>query len=304
MNTLFVISGPTGVGKTEISLRVAEELGCAIISSDSRQIYRETKIGTAAPTEIEMSRVKHHFIGTRSITEHYSSGQYELDALPIIEDEIKRCGSALLVGGSMLYIDSICKGIDDIPTILPEVRQDVIDLYNEVGIEGLRSQLQLLDPIHYGKVDLANAKRIMHALEVCIQTGRPFSELHTGQAKKRSFNIVKIGLNRERDELYDRINRRVWQMIEEGLEEEARRLYPQRKLNALNTVGYKEMFNYFDGEWTREFAIQMIQQNSRRYAKKQLSWFNRDQEIHWFHPSEDDKILNFILNYKTKIIEI
>ena len=201
MNTLFVILGPTGVGKTEISLRIAERLGCAIVSSDSRQIYRETKIGTAAPTAEELNRVKHYFIGTRSITEHYSSGQYELDALPIIEEEIAHCGSALLVGGSMLYIDAICKGIDDIPTILPEVRQDVIDLYNEVGIEGLRAQLQLLDPVHYTRVDLANAKRIMHALEVCIQTGRPFSELHTGQAKQRPFKIVKIGFNREREEL-------------------------------------------------------------------------------------------------------
>ena len=294
MNTLFVILGPTGVGKTEISLRVAERLGCAIVSSDSRQIYRETKIGTAAPTEEELARVKHHFIGTRSITEHYSSGQYELDALPIIEEEIARCGSALLVGGSMLYIDAICKGIDDIPTILPEVRQDVIDLYNEVGIEGLRAQLQLLDPVHYTRVDLANAKRIMHALEVCIQTGRPFSELHTGQAKKRPFNIVKIGFNREREELYDRINRRVLQMIDDGLEEEARGLYPQRELNALNTVGYKEMFNYFDGEWTRDFAIQMIQQNSRRYAKKQLTWFNRDTDIHWFHPNDHEKVFELI----------
>lgn len=298
MGTLFVILGPTGVGKTAISFAIARMLGCAIVSSDSRQIYRETKIGTAAPTDEELLQIKHHFIGTRSITEQYSSGQYELDALPIIEEEISRTGNTMLVGGSMLYIDAVCHGIDDVPTIRPEVRANVMEQYDAVGLDGIRAQLKLLDPVHYSRVDLMNAKRIMHALEVCLQTGRPFSDLHTGTAKQRSFNIVKIGLNRPREVLYGRINSRVLQMIDDGLEDEARSLYEYRNLNALNTVGYKEMFNCFDGTWTRDYAIQMIQQNTRRYAKKQLSWFGRDREITWFNPDDTDDILQFI---KTKI---
>lgn len=296
MGTLFVILGPTGVGKTKISFSISEMLGCDIISSDSRQIYSETKIGTAAPTEEELLMFKHRFIATRSITQHYSSGQYEIDAIPVIEEEIRRTGNALLVGGSMLYIDAVCRGIDDIPTIRPEVRDHVKELYNTIGLDGIRAQLKLLDPIHYTRVDLMNAKRIMHALEVCLQTGHPFSDLHTGSAKQRQFNIVKIGLNRPREELYERINSRVLQMINDGLEQEAGNLYRYRHLNALNTVGYKEMFNYFDGVWTRDFAIQKIQQNTRHYAKKQLSWFKRDPEITWFHPNENDKIIQHIKN--------
>ncbi len=294
MGTLFVILGPTGVGKTDISLSVAKELGCAIISSDSRQIYSETSIGTAKPSDEELTIAKHHFISTRSITEHYSSGQYELDALPIIKSEIEKNNCALLVGGSMLYIDAICKGIDDIPTIEDDVRKSVVELYNNIGLEGIRAQLKLLDPEHYKSVDLCNAKRIMHALEVCIQTGKPISSIHTGKSKTRDFEIVKIGLTRPREELYERINQRVDIMINDGLEDEAKNLLPHSDLNALNTVGYKELFNYFNGEWTREYAIEMIKQNSRRYAKKQLSWFNRDKTITWFHPDENTEILKFI----------
>lgn len=294
LNTLFVLLGPTGVGKTDLSIGLARLLGCGIVSSDSRQIYRETRIGTAVPGSEELSLVKHHFIGTRSVTEQYSSGQYELDAIPVIESEIAAFGNALMVGGSMLYIDAVCSGIDDIPTILPEVRGDVIKLYEEGGIETLRSTLRLLDPVHYNRVDLMNAKRIMHAIEVCWQTGKPFSSLHTGQAKPRPFNIVKIGLNRDRNDLYQRINGRVLQMVEQGLADEAKGLIQHRNLNALNTVGYKEMFKYLDGEWTLDRAVEMIQQNSRRYAKKQLSWFSRDESINWFHPDNVDEIIHFV----------
>ncbi len=212
----------------------------------------------------------------------------------MIEAELKRTQNTLLVGGSMLYVDAICKGIDDIPTIDPQIRQDILDFYEQEGIEGVRRKLKMLDPLHYQEVDLMNVKRMLHALEVCTMTGRPFSELRTQSIKKRSFKIVKIGLTRPREELYERINQRVLQMMDEGLEAEARQFYPHKHLNSLNTVGYKELFNYFDGIWTKEFAINMIQQNSRRYAKKQLTWFNRDKEIYWFHPQQTDEIITFV----------
>ncbi|MGM9795555.1 MAG: tRNA (adenosine(37)-N6)-dimethylallyltransferase MiaA [Candidatus Aphodosoma sp.] len=291
MGNLFVILGPTGVGKTDISIEIAQRLSCSIISSDSRQIYKEMSIGTAKPGKEELQRVKHYFISTQSITEHYSSGQYEIDAIPIVESEIEWHGNALLVGGSMLYIDAVCKGIDDIPNIDPNVREEVSQLYDRVGLDGIRNQLKLLDPVHYSEVDPMNAKRIKHALEVCLQTGKPFSNLRTGIAKKRNFNIVKIGLRREREELYEMINQRVLKMVEAGLIEEARNLYAYRNLNSLNTVGYKELFKYFENEWTLDYAINMIQQNTRRYAKKQMSWFNKDREIQWFHP-EDKKAIH------------
>ena len=294
MGNLFVILGPTGVGKTDISIDLATTLSCSIVSSDSRQIYKEISIGTAKPSEEELNKVKHYFISTQSITDHYSSGQYELDAIPIIESEIEKNGNALLVGGSMLYISAICNGIDDIPNIDPEVREEVTTLYNKVGLDGIRNQLKLLDPIHYKEVDPMNAKRIKHALEVCLQTGRPFSELRTGIAKKRNFNIIKIGLKRDREELYNNINNRVFKMMETGLLEEARNVYTYKEYNSLNTVGYKELFKYFEKEWTLDYAISMIQQNTRRYAKKQMSWFNKDKDIQWFHPEEKASILQFV----------
>ena len=294
MGNLFVILGPTGVGKTDISIDLATTLSCSIVSSDSRQIYKEISIGTAKPSEEELNKVKHYFISTQSITDHYSSGQYELDAIPIIESEIEKNGNALLVGGSMLYISAICNGIDDIPNIDPEVREEVTTQYNKVGLDGIRNQLKLLDPIHYKEVDPMNAKRIKHALEVCLQTGRPFSELRTGIAKKRNFNIIKIGLKRDREELYNNINNRVFKMMETGLLEEARNVYTYKEYNSLNTVGYKELFKYFEKEWTLDYAISMIQQNTRRYAKKQMSWFNKDKDIQWFHPEEKTSILQFV----------
>lgn len=294
MNNLFVILGPTGVGKTNISLQIADYLSCSIISSDSRQIYKEISIGTAKPTQEELEKVNHYFISTQSVTDHYSSGQYETDAIPIIESEIKKNGNALLVGGSMLYIDAICKGIDDIPNVDPAVRQNVSRLYEQIGLDGIRNHLKLLDPVHYMEVDPMNAKRIKHALEICLQTGKPFSSLRTGVAKQRSFNIIKIGLKREKEELYEIINNRVLKMIDMGLIEEARSVYSYKNYNSLNTVGYKELFKYFENEWTLDFAISKIQQNTRRYAKKQMSWFNKDNQIHWFHPDDTKNIMQFV----------
>lgn len=278
---LIILLGPTGVGKTELSLQMAEELGTEIISCDSRQMYREMKIGTAAPTEEELRRVPHHFIGHLSIHDYYSCGRFEIDALAKCNELFQSHNTVIMTGGSMLYIDAVCKGIDDIPNIDEELRQSLLERYQNEGIENIRQELKILDPDYYKIVDLQNHKRIIHALEVCIQSGKPYSSFRSESVKKRPFTIEKIGLNRPREVLYDRINKRVDTMMENGLLEEAKSLYPFKGLNALNTVGYKELFNYFDGIWTLDFAIQMIKQNSRRYAKKQLTWFNRDSEITW-----------------------
>lgn len=278
---LIIILGPTGVGKTERSLQLAESLHTEIISCDSRQMYREMKIGTAAPTEKELQRVPHHFIGNLSIHDYYSCGKFELEALAKCEELFQRHDTVLMVGGSMLYIDAICKGIDDIPKIDEELRRELdLRLANE-GVDVLRNELKMLDPVYYRQVDPLNHKRIKHALEVCIQTGKPFSSFHTDTKKERPFDIEKIGFTRPREELYERINLRVDKMFEAGLLEEAKALYPYKGLNSLNTVGYKELFEYFDGNWTFEYAKQMIQQNSRHYAKKQITWFKRDEEIQW-----------------------
>lgn len=278
---LIILLGPTGVGKTELSLQMAEELGTEIISCDSRQMYREMKIGTAAPTEEELKRVPHHFIGHLSIHDYYSCGRFEIDALAKCNELFQSHDTVIMTGGSMLYIDAVCKGIDNIPNIDEELRQSLLERYQNEGIENIRQELKILDPDYYKIVDLQNHKRIIHALEVCIQSGKPYSSFRSESVKKRPFTIEKIGLNRPREVLYDRINKRVDIMMENGLLEEAKSLYPFKGLNALNTVGYKELFNYFDGIWTLDFAIQMIKQNSRRYAKKQLTWFNRDSEITW-----------------------
>ena len=294
MNTLFVILGPTGVGKTDLSIEVARMLGTSVISCDSRQIYRELSIGVASPSPEQLAAVKHYFIATRSVDEHYSAGQYELDALPIIESEIAANGCAVMVGGSMLYIDAVCRGIDDIPTIDEELRQSVRRIYDEQGIEEVRRRLRLLDPQHYAEVDLRNVKRMLHALEVCYQTGQPFSKLRTGGVKRRSFEIVKIGLDCPREILYDNIDRRVLKMIQQGLEREVRAVSDKRHLNALNTVGYKEMFAYLDGEYDLDRAIELIQRNTRHYAKKQLSWFKRYGDVQWFSPYDRQRILDML----------
>ena len=294
MNTLFVILGPTGVGKTDLSIEVARMLGTSVISCDSRQIYRELSIGVASPSPEQLAAVKHYFIATRSVDEHYSAGQYELDALPIIESEMAANGCAVMVGGSMLYIDAVCRGIDDIPTIDEELRRSVRRIYDEQGIEEVRRRLRLLDPQHYAEVDLRNVKRMLHALEVCYQTGQPFSKLRTGGVKRRSFDIVKIGLDCPREVLYDNIDRRVLKMIQQGLEQEVRSVSDKRHLNALNTVGYKEMFAYLDGEYDLDRAIELIQRNTRHYAKKQLSWFKRYGDVQWFSPYDRQRILDML----------
>lgn len=291
---LLVLLGPTGVGKTDISLQLAEHFRCPVISTDSRQFYKELKIGTAAPDEKQLLRVKHYFIGSHSIHDEYNAGQYEIDVMELLQKLFLEHDVVMLVGGSMMYIDAVCNGIDDIPSVDAETRKFWTLQLEEKGTEFIKNELKRLDPAHYNEVDLNNTKRILHALEICSITGKPFSEIRTGIRKKRPFNIVKIGLNLPREELYERINQRVIQMMKDGLLEEARQYYQFRHLNTLNTVGYKELYEYMDGKCTIEFAVNMIQQDSRRYAKRQMSWFNRDNEIVWFHPQDKDAIFNFI----------
>ncbi len=291
--TLLVVLGPTGVGKTEISLKLAEAFACPILSSDSRQFYRELKIGTAAPTEHELARAPHHFIGSLSLFDQYNAGQFEQDVIALLDKLFKQHDVVMLVGGSMMYIDAVCNGIDDIPTVDDNTREFWKNEYAEKGLEYIQNELKRLDPTHYDELDPRNHKRILHALEICSIIGKPFSSIRTGTKKARPFNILKLGINRPRPELYERINQRVLNMMSDGLLNEAKPYFEHRHLNTLNTVGYKELFEYMAGNWTLDFAINMIQQNSRRYAKKQMSWFNRDTEIHWFHPENESDIIQF-----------
>ena len=294
MNSLITLLGPTGVGKTELSLKVAERFGSPIISSDSRQLYCDLPIGTAAPTPEQQARVKHYFVGTLKLTDYYSASQFETDVLAILAQLHTTTPHVVMTGGSMMYIDAVCKGIDDIPTVTPEIREAIYQQYAQEGLAPILEELKAADPQHYEEVDRQNYKRVIHAVEICRMTGKPYSSFRTNTIKSRPFRIIKIGLTRDREELYDRINRRVDMMMEEGLLEEARRVYPFRTLNALNTVGYKELFNYFSGEWTLDLAIEKIKRNSRVYARKQMTWFKHDPEIHWFHPEEEDKIFQFL----------
>lgn len=284
--TLLVVLGPTGVGKTTVSLQLAEHLGCPIVSSDSRQFYRELKIGTAAPTPYQLSRVKHYFIGSHSIHDEYSAGQYEDDAIQLLDELFEKHKVVMLVGGSMMYIDAVCNGMDEIPAVDADTRAFWQKQYATGGLEFIQQELKRLDPKYVQEVDLQNPKRMIHALEICSITGKPYSELRTGQRKPRHFDVLKIGLNRARTELYERINARVDKMMTAGLLEEATQFYAYRQLNTLNTVGYKELYDYIDGTCTLEVAVNKIKQDSRRYAKRQLTWFNRDTEIKWFHPEE------------------
>ena len=288
MNTLLVLLGATGVGKTEWSLRIAERLNSVILSADSRQIYSGLRIGTAAPMAEQLACVPHYFVGTLSPEAYYSASEYESEAVPLIEKLLTECDTVILSGGSMMYIDAVCKGIDKIPTIDPTLRNDIQKLYENEGIEPIRQQLKILDPVFYDIVDLKNPKRVIHALEVCLMAGKPYSSLRTNTKKERSFRIVKIGFTREREELYNRINERVNQMIDDGLVEEAYQFYPLRHLNSLNTVGYKELFEYFDGNCTLNFAIEKIKQHSRNYARKQITWFKKDAETHWINLSDSN----------------
>ncbi|HEX2921614.1 MAG TPA: tRNA (adenosine(37)-N6)-dimethylallyltransferase MiaA [Bacteroidales bacterium] len=293
-NNLIVLLGPTGVGKTELSIELAERIGSEIISADSRQFYRELSIGTAVPSDDQLRRVKHHFIRFISINEYYSSSIFERDVLELLPALFKKRNIVIMSGGSCMYIDAVCNGIDNIPDTDPEIRQKYIRLYDEEGIAGLRVALKLLDPVHYSRVDLKNHKRIIRALEICETTGMPYSSFLKKEKNEREFEIIKIGLRRDRDDLYGRINRRVDEMIEMGLESEARSLYSSRDLNALNTVGYRELFSYFGGSVTRDKAIELIKRNSRRYSKRQMTWWAKDDSISWFHPSEKEKILEII----------
>lgn len=291
MHTLLVLIGPTGVGKTELSLQLAEYFHTDIISADSRQLYADLPIGTAAPTVEQLRRVNHHFVGTLQLTDYYSAAQYETEVIGKLEELFREHEVVVLTGGSMMYVDAVCKGIDDIPTVDAETRQLLLQKYEEQGLEQLCAELKLLDNEYYHIVDLKNPKRVIHALEICYMTGRTYTSFRTRSQKQRPFRIIKIGLTRDREELYDRINRRVLQMVDDGLVDEARRVLPYRHLNSLNTVGYKEMFKYLDGEWTLPFAIEKIQQNSRIYSRKQMTWFRRDTDIRWFHPDQKTEIL-------------
>lgn len=294
MKTLVVLLGPTGVGKTDLSIEIARFFHTSIISCDSRQIYREMNIGTAVPTKEQLAAVPHFFIQTLSVQDYYNSWQFEVEALAKLQELFETSQVVVMTGGSMLYIDAVCKGIDDIPTIALELRAELMDIFEKQGLEPIRAMLKELDPVFYEQVDLNNGKRVLHAVEVCKMAGVPYSSLRTNTPKDRGFRIVRIGLNREREELYSRIDQRVDMMLAEGLEEEVRGLWPLRHLNALNTVGYKEFFDYFDGKIDREEAIRLVKRNSRRYARKQLSWFRRDEDIHWFHPDEKEKIVQFL----------
>ena len=290
--TLIVITGPTGVGKTEAALRVAEHYNIPIINADSRQIFSEIPIGTAAPTVEQQQRIQHYFVGNHHLEDYYSASLYEQDVLDLINSQ--HASISLLSGGSMMYIDAVCNGIDDIPTIHPEIRERMMKQLEVEGLEQMCKLLQELDPEHWEIVDKNNPRRVIHALEICIQTGKTYTSFRSNTIKERPFNIIKIGLNRDRDELYTRINQRVLDMIDEGMIEEALRVYPKRTLNSLNTVGYKELFEYLDGLTTLDETIFKIQSNTRRYARKQLTWYKKDVAFQWFHPDNIEEILNYI----------
>lgn len=279
------------MGKTELCLDIAKELGIPIINADSRQIYRELKIGTAAPTEAQLRKVRHYFVGTLSLTDYYSASMYEEQVMQLLPELFQSSDYALLTGGSMMYIDAVCNGIDDIPTIDDHTRNTLKQRLANEGLEALCEELRLLDPEHWEIVDNKNPRRVVHALEICLMTGRTYTSFRTNSRKERPFRIIKIGLNRERDVIYDRINQRVDQMMHDGLLDEARSLYHLRHLNALNTVGYKEMFTHLDGTWTLDEAIERLKGNTRRYARKQLTWFKRDPQMQWFSPDEKQSIL-------------
>ncbi len=290
--TLIVVTGPTGVGKTEATLRLAEHFDVPVINADSRQIFSEIPIGTAAPTAAQQARVRHYFVGNHHLEDYYSASLFEEDVLKIINEASSKV--SLLSGGSMMYIDAVCKGIDDIPTIRQEVRQEMMQLLESEGLEKMCELLHEWDPEHWAVVDRNNPRRVIHALEICKQTGRTYTSFRSNTIKERPFNIIKIGLNRDRETLYQRINQRVLQMIDDGMIEEAQCVYPKRTLNSLNTVGYKELFEYLDGLTTLDEAIFKIQSNTRRYARKQLTWYKRDAEMTWFSPDNIEEILNYL----------
>lgn len=291
--TLIVLAGPTAVGKTELSLQIARHFNCPIISADSRQIYKEIKIGTAAPTTEQMAMVKHYFVGHKSIHDYYSAWEFEQDTLTLLDELFTQHDHVLMTGGSMMYIDAVCNGIDEIPTISDDVRTAIWNEYESHGLQHMLDRLKALDPIFYEQADHNNAKRIIHAVEICVESGVPYSSLRTGKTKERPFNITRLCLNREREELFERISQRVDQMINDGLIDEARQYFDLRHLNSLNTVGYKEIFQYLAGEIDLEEAVRLIKRNTRRYAKKQLAWFRLKNQYNWFHPDDKNNIFTF-----------
>ena len=298
MKNLLVLVGPTGVGKTELSLQLAERLGSPIINADSRQIYKDIEIGTASPTAEELARVEHFFVHTLALDEYYSAAEYEKDVMQLLPRLFQTHDTVLLSGGSMMYVDAVTKGIDDIPTVDDDTRSMLRERWENEGLEPLLAELKLLDPQYYEVIDKRNHKRVVHALEICYMTGRPYSSFRTNIRKERPFRIVKFGLRRERENLFARINARVDKMMEEGLLEEARRVYPLRELNALNTVGYKEMFKVIAGEWELPMAVERMKKNTRVYAKKQITWYRNDADIHWLDADKMSvaEMLNVIEN--------
>lgn len=299
MKRLVVLLGPTGVGKTELSLTLAEHLHSPILSADSRQLYADLQIGTAAPTPQQLARVQHYFVKTLHLTDYYSAAQYEADVIHQMELLYKDHDTLLLTGGSMMYIDAVCKGIDDIPTVDEATRQTLMDDYQRLGLEALQQELLQRDPEHYQVVDLQNHKRVIHALEICRMTGKTYTSFRKSQVKQRPFQIIYVGLNRPREELFDRINARVDQMMAEGLLDEVKRVLPYRHENSLNTVGYKEMFTYLDGGFTLQEATDRMKKNTRVYAKKQLTWFKKNDKIRWFHPDEKEAIFEYIDHFES-----
>jgi tRNA dimethylallyltransferase len=295
VKTLVVLTGPTGIGKTSLSLDLAEWLGCPIISCDSRQFYRDMRIGTAAPSQAELDRVPHHFIGHLSIHDYYSAARFESEVLRLLETTLFPLhDTVLMTGGSMLYIDAVCKGIDDMPDVDPVLRKQLQDRWQEEGLQPLLAELEHLDPTYASTVDSNNPKRVLHGLELCLLTGKPYSSFRRQTPKERPFNIIKLCLDMDRKALYQRIDKRVEQMMAQGLLNEARGLLPHRGLNALNTVGYKELFAYFDGNCTLDEAVKQIQFNTHKYARKQLTWFRRDLDYHWFSPDDFPGINAFL----------
>jgi tRNA dimethylallyltransferase len=292
--TLIVVCGPTASGKTKLAIQLAKHFSAEIISADSRQIYKELKIGSAPPSETELKEAKHYFIASRTLDEDYNAGAFEKDVLTLLDELFQKNKFAILVGGSGLYIDAVCNGFDKVPSSFPEIRKQLQDLYEEEGIEQLQNKLKELDPDYYTKIDLSNPQRLMRALEVCIGTGKPYSLLREGKKNPRDFRIIKIGLELPRDVLYKHIDARVDEMMKAGLLEEAKNLILMKDLNALQTVGYKELFDFFENKTTLDKAVDLIKRNSRRYAKRQLTWFRRDKEINWFTPDDKNKIIQLV----------
>jgi tRNA dimethylallyltransferase len=294
MKILFVLLGPTGVGKTALSIHIARHIGSPVISADSRQIYRELPVGVAAPSVEQLNLVRHYFVATHALSDYYSASIFEDEAIALINKLHESQPFLLLCGGSMMYIDAVCNGIDEMPSVTPDIRNALWEQYGKEGLAPILEELRIADPLHYGEIDRMNHRRVIHAVEMCRMTGKPYSSLRTHRIKERPFGICKIGLTRERAELYERINKRVDEMMDNGLVEEARRVYPMRNLNSLNTVGYKELFAYFDGAYTFSEAVEKIKRNTRVYARKQMTWFGRDTGIKWFNPDNENDIMSYI----------